>query len=188
MIQSQIAEMENVMAQQTLSFTQQSLSSPVLPGTWKLGSGRAISLHPREDAVLRVAHGRVWVTFDTQRVGHGNELGDYFLVAGEELTVQAGQRAVVESFGSQQHDTAYFSWDALPAAVRSPVRAVSHWQLAVLQPLADLRGALGLAGGALVRLAAGLAGMLSLLPARGGLAARAFNAQSSACRAHGAMS
>ncbi|MBC7436137.1 MAG: DUF2917 domain-containing protein [Bdellovibrionales bacterium] len=151
------------MAQQTLNFSQQSLSTPVLPGTWKLGEGRAISLHPREAAVLRIAHGRVWVTFDTQRVGHGNELGDYFLTAGEGLTVQAGQRAVIEPFGARPQDTAYFSWDALPAAVRSPVRAVSHWQLSVLQPLADLRSALAQAGGAVGRLVAGLAGLLPQL-------------------------
>ena len=172
-----------------LHTTHQSLSSPVLPGTWKLGAGRAITLHPREDAVLRIAHGRVWVTFDTPPRGPGNELGDYFLNAGEQLTVQAGQRAVVEPFGKHAQDTAYFSWDALPAAVRSPVRAVSRWQLAVVQPLVDLRLALGMAGGAVVRLGFGLAGVVAdLLPARAGSGfARAFNAQPGACSS-GAMS
>ncbi len=181
------------MALQALATAQQSLSSPVLPGTWKLGAGRAITLHPREDAVLKIAHGRVWVTFDTPRIGHGNELGDYFLEAGGQLTVQAGQRAVIESYGPQSQDTAYFSWDALPAAVRSPVRVVSQWQLSVVQPLVDLRLALGLAGGAVVRLAFGVVGLAGavpgLLPARtGGNFARAFNADPRACRAHGAMS
>lgn len=166
-----------------LQTTHHSLSSPVLPGTWKLGAGRAITLHPREDAVLKIAHGRVWVTFDAPQRGHGNELGDHFLSAGEQMTVQAGQRAVIESYGPGSQETAYFSWDALPAAVRSPVRAVSRWQLAVVQPLVDLRLALGMAGGALVRLASGLAGVVTdLLPARAGSGfARAFNAQPGAC-------
>ena len=50
-------QLENTMAAQMLTQTQQSLSSAALPGTWKLGAGRAITLAPREDAVLRVAHG-----------------------------------------------------------------------------------------------------------------------------------
>lgn len=177
------------MALQTLAVSQQTLASPVLPGTWKLGAGRAVTLHPREDAILRIAHGRVWVTFDAPQRGFGNELGDYFLSAGEQITVQAGQRAVIEPYGPKGEGAAYFSWDALPAAVRNPVRAVSRWQLAVVQPLVDLRLALGLAGGAVARLGLGLGGVLvDLLPGRSALAARAFRAQSSACRAHGAMS
>ncbi|RYX89761.1 MAG: DUF2917 domain-containing protein [Comamonadaceae bacterium] len=178
------------MALQSLAATQQSLSSPVLPGTWKLGTGRAITLNPREDAVLRIAHGRVWVTFDTRQAGPGNELGDYFLSAGEEITVQGGQRAVVESFGSAPQESAYFSWDALPMAVRSPVRVASRWQLSVVQPLVDLRLALGLAGGALGRLAFGLGGVVTdLLPARADRGfSRAFSAQPSATRPHCAMS
>jgi len=178
------------MALQTLAATQQSLSSPVLPGTWKLGTGRAITLNPREDAVLRIAHGRVWITFDALHVGHGNELGDYFLSAGEQITVQGGQRAVIESYGGGPQETAYFSWDALPAAVRSPVRVASRWQLSVVQPLVDLRLALALAAGAVVRLVFGLAGVTAdLLPARADRGfSRAFKAQPDAVRPHCAMS
>jgi hypothetical protein len=178
------------MALHSAAGTQHSLSSPVLPGTWKLGTGRAITLAPREDAVLRIAHGRVWVTFGIRPAGHGNELGDYFLSAGEQITVQGGQQAVIESYGGSPQETAYFSWDALPAAVRSPVRVASRWQLSVVQPLVDLRLALVLAGGAVVRLVCGLAGVTAdLLPARADRGfARAFSAQGKAVRVHGAMS
>ena len=33
-----------------------------LPGTWKLARGRAITLRPTTDGILRVAHGRLWAT------------------------------------------------------------------------------------------------------------------------------
>ena len=38
--------------------------APALPGTWKLGRGRAITLRPTTDGILRIAHGRVWATVD----------------------------------------------------------------------------------------------------------------------------
>lgn len=179
------------MALQHLAASRQSLSSPVLPGTWKLAAHRAITLHPREDAVLRIAHGCVWLTFDGQAAGHGEDSGDIFLAAGEQVTVQAGQRAVIEPYGAAgSKAVAYFSWDALPVAVRDPVRAASRWQVAVLQPLGDLRGALGVAAGALGRLVLGLGGVAAafVFGLDGGRGARAFRAHSSARRAHGAMS
>ncbi len=179
------------MALQSLAESRQSLSSPVLPGTWKLAANRAVTLRPREDAVLRIAHGCVWLTFDAAPSGPGNASGDLFLVAGEQITVQAGQRAVIEPHaGAGVEPVAYFSWDALPAAVRDPVRVAGRWQVAVLQPLGDLRGALALAAGALGRLALGLAGLAGALVfgLDGGRGARAFSAHSSARRAHGAMS
>lgn len=167
----------------TLLISQQSPLDSLLPGCWKLGAGRALTLQPREDGVLRVAHGRMWVTFDGPHSGHGNESGDHFLAVGEQLTLQAGRRVVVEPWGAETEAPAYFSWDALPARLPHPVREASRWQLAVVQPLADLRLALLLGLGAVGRLGTGLAGVAIDLVARRGRpawTARAFNAQSSA--------
>ena len=78
------------MAYTSLTPTQQSLPAAALPGTWKLGAGRAITLHPREDAVLKVAHGRLWLTFEGPHAGALNEQGDLFLEVGDQITVPAG--------------------------------------------------------------------------------------------------
>ena len=45
------------MALQTLVQPHQSAPAGALPGTWKLGAGRAITLQPREAGVFRVVHG-----------------------------------------------------------------------------------------------------------------------------------
>ena len=173
------------MTSQTLSQTQQSSSSPALPGTWKLASGRAITLEPREPGVLKVAHGQLWATYDGPHGGPLNDLGDHVLGVGGQLRVQAGQRLVVEAWNAQ--NPAYFSWDPLP----EPVRVARLSFAPVVQPLADLRAALALGFGAVGRLVAGLAGVaLDFVAGRGRetLADCALNAQSRACRAHGAMS
>ncbi len=179
------------MAAQMLTQTQQSLSSAALTGTWKLGAGRAITLAPREDAVLRVAHGGLWVTFEGQYGNAPADSGDHFLTVGQQVTVQAGQRVVLEPMGTRRSSPAYFNWEPLPALVAQPLRATSRWQLAVVQPLADLRLAALMGLGAVGRLVAGvfgLAGDVALGRDRTALAACAFNAQAKACRAHGAMS
>jgi hypothetical protein len=49
--------------------------------------------------MLRLSQGRVWATFDGPHSGHGNESGDHFLWAGQQLAVRAGQRLVLESWG-----------------------------------------------------------------------------------------
>lgn len=179
------------MAAQMHTQTQQSLSSVALPGTWKLGAGRAITLAPREDAVLRVAHGSLWVTFEGHYGNAPADSGDHFLTVGQQVTVQAGQRVVLEPMGATRSAPAYFNWEPVPALVAQPLRATSRWQMAVVQPLADLRLATLMGLGAVGRLAAGvfgLAGDLALGRERTALAACAFNAQAKACRAHGAMS
>jgi hypothetical protein len=148
--------------------------------------------------VLRVAHGGLWVTFEGY---HGNspaDSGDHFLSVGQQLTVQAGQRVVLEPMGATRslrntsHSApAYFNWEPLPALVAQPLRATSRWQMAVVQPLADLRLAALMGLGAVGRLVAGvfgLAGDVALGRDRRALAACAFNAQAKACRAHGAIS
>lgn len=143
------------MALQTLNQMHQSDTAPALPGTWKLAAGRAISLRPREAGVLRIAHGRIWATFDGPHAGARNELGDHVVGAGGQLRVEAGQRIVIEAWGAQA--PAYFSWDPQPAPV---LALTARPALAgVTQPLRDLRMALWLGAGALARLVAGLAGL-----------------------------
>jgi hypothetical protein len=172
------------MALQTFSQMQQ--STAVLPGTWKLGKGRAITLTPTETGVLRVAHGCVWATFEGPHQGPLNDQGDHVVESGGQLRLRAGQRVVIEAWSAQ--NPAYFSWDPVAAPVASPSR---RFAAVVVQPLADLRLALGLGVGALGRLAAGLGGLVLDTVAgrdRSALSECAFNAQSRACRAHGAMS
>lgn len=127
-----------------------SCAEPTLPGTWKLAAGRAITLEPREAGILKVAHGRLWVTFEGPQAGRLNESGDHFMGTGEVVRIAPGQRMVVEAWN--EGCPAYFSWDPLPAA--APV----HRTFAELvQPLSDLRLAVVFGAHAVARLAAGLA-------------------------------
>ena len=151
----------------------QSEAGSALPGCWKLEAGRAVTLRPRRSGVLRIAHGRVWVTMDGPH-GHADQSGDLFLVPGRGLVVQAGQRVVLESSGPERLESAYFSWDPLSRlhgqAVAHAVRGAGGWQTAVVHPLRDLGLALGQAGAAAGRLVTGVSGLAaSLLPGRGRL-------------------
>jgi Protein of unknown function (DUF2917) len=143
------------------------VGADALSGCWKLGDGRALTLRPTQPGVLRMAHGRVWVTFDNARQDDGVRGGDHFLGAGEVLQLLPGQVLVMESWNGAKDAAAYFSWDPLPAtagiAITSASRRVlaggARWRGGVAQPLRDLRLALGLAGTASGRLAVGLAGV-----------------------------
>ncbi|MHB1249902.1 MAG: DUF2917 domain-containing protein [Polaromonas sp.] len=169
------------------------------PGAWKLGAGRALTLHARQGGVLRIAHGRVWLTFNKAGQDTRVRAGDHFLSRGESLPLLAGQAVVMESWGLGHAPSAWFSWEPATASSAVAVLRPIGWRAGVLQPLLDLRLALGLAARALARLARGLAGGLAAAVvgaltgfatvfvaarARGGLAERAFNAQSSDTRAH----
>lgn len=171
------------MASQMLNEMQQS-GAPPLAGTWKLGARRAITLRPRQDGVLRIAHGCVWATFDGPHQGPLNDQGDRIVGAGGRLRLRAGQKLVVETWDAAA--PAYFSWDPAPA----PLASVSAQAGGVVQPLSDLRLAVVLGVGAVRRLAFALA-RLALGATRGSgrasLTDCAFNAHSSACRAHGAI-
>ncbi|HYF16399.1 MAG TPA: DUF2917 domain-containing protein [Ramlibacter sp.] len=140
-------------------------TSPRLPGTWRLDAARAVTLRPKEDGVMRIAHGRVWVTFDGPHRGHLNQQGDRILGAGQQVRVRAGQRLVLESCDTGQ--PAYFSWDFMAAPL--PVRRFDG----VLQPWQDLQLALALAVRASWRLAKALVhlGVRGLLPRPQGAAA-----------------
>jgi hypothetical protein len=168
--------MENPMATPQITALTPRCAEPALPGTWKLAAGRAITLEPRDSGLLKVAHGRLWVTFEGPHHGHLNESGDHVMGVGEQLRLKPGQRVVVESWN--EGCPAYFSWDPVPVT-----QAVRRMRLDdVVQPLADLRLALVFGGHAAARLVSGLAtlGWQSLFGPRESLEERT-------CRSHGAL-
>ena len=127
-----------------------------LPGCWKLAAGRALTVRAAQAGVLRIAHGRVWATFDLAEGDSRVRAGDHFLSRGESLELQAGQSLVIESYGSGQPTSAYFSWEPAAARALAFQPAAAGWRAEVLQPLSDLRTAGGLATAAMARLASGL--------------------------------
>ena len=139
------------MLPQTHPLMHQSSSAPTLPGTWKLGAGRAITLQPTEAGFVRIAHGQVWATYDGPHHGALNEMGDHVIGAGDRLWLRSGQRLVIQAWDRQA--PAYFSWDPAPAVARVPALRLAG----VLQPLADLRLAVAIGTRAVARLASGLA-------------------------------
>ncbi|MES2938309.1 MAG: DUF2917 domain-containing protein [Pseudomonadota bacterium] len=172
------------MTAHSLTRTSSATAAPSLPGTWKLGAGRAISLQPAQDGALRIAHGCVWATFDGPHGGPANDLGDYVVGSGTTMQVHANQRLVLQAWDDQR--PAYFSWEPAPEVAHSVAADVPA---EVLQPLADLRTALDLGLGAVARLAAGVGRLAwGLVAPRGRLADCALNAHSKAGRAHCAMS
>ncbi|MES2361163.1 MAG: DUF2917 domain-containing protein [Pseudomonadota bacterium] len=121
-----------------------------LAGCWKLAPGRALSLRAGQAGELRVAEGRVWITFDDAGQDSRVRAGDYFLSQGERLPLLPGQSLVMESFaGSHTAAPVYFSWEPAVAAV------------GLRTGLLQLRMALGLVAAAAGRLVRGLMGGLS---------------------------
>lgn len=151
-------------------------AEPALPGTWKLAPDRAITLEPCDAGVLKVAHGRLWVTFEGPHHGRLNESGDHILCVGEQVPLRPGQRVVVEAWNG--HQPAYFSWDPVPLA--QPARTMAA---DVAQPLADLRLALIFGGHAVTRLVSGLVAI-----AWQTVAGPRESFEERACRRHGAVS
>ena len=141
----------------------------------------------------------VWATFNKAGQDLRVRAGDHFLSRGESLSLSAGEAVVMESYGVGHASSAYFSWEPAAAASAVPTSRPTGWRAGVVQPLLDLRLALGLAAGAVGRLARGLAGgvvaaadvvlsgfaiVFVATRARCDLAERAFKAQSSDKRAH----
>jgi hypothetical protein len=150
-------------------------AEPTLPGTWKLAPGRAITLEPRESGLLKVAHGRLWVTFEGPHAGAANDSGDHIMGTGDHVRIEPGQRLVVEAWN--ERCPAYFSWDPSPV----PVAPRTSWDEAV-KPLSDLRLAFVYGSHAAGRLVAGVAQIMwqSLFRPR-------IAAQEDTCCANGAM-
>jgi hypothetical protein len=140
-----------------------SAPAAALPGTWKLVRGRAVTLRPATDGILRIAHGRVWATVDGPHGRAPDDSGDHVLQAGRSMYVRAGQRVVIEAWNAQ--GASYFAWD--PVFADAPAARRVNMAI-VLQPLADLRVALAQAGHALGQLGHGL-GQLAWHAVRGGV-------------------
>ena len=122
-------------------------------GCFKLSAGRAMSLTPTVPGELRMAHGRVWVTFTNAANDSTARAGDHFLAAGDLLRLQAGQQLVLEMVGNNPHESVYFSWetDTVLSVAASPRRRQLA-QAEVRQPLLDLGACLRQAAWALIRL------------------------------------
>ena len=129
-----------------------SAPSSALPGTWKLARGRAITLRPATDGIVRVAHGRVWATADGPHGVNPDDSGDHVLQVGRSMYVRAGQRVVLEAWN--ESGASYFAWDPVAEPVLAARRRVNL--SAVLTPMADLRMAAAIALRAIGQLAAGL--------------------------------
>ena len=129
----------------------------------KLDAGKAVTLRAKQLSVLRIAHGRVWATLSDAGPYSRVLAGDHFLSRGQSLTLLPGQELVIESFESSASShtaTAHFSWETPGVAASTlqetrPVHLVKG--MGVLQPLRDLRHAMGLVAGACGRLVQGLA-------------------------------
>jgi hypothetical protein len=126
-------------------------------GAWKLATGRALSLHPRQRSVLEITQGRVWLTVvPASRWLHhtsGAAVQDQVLHAGERMVLPPGVHAVMEVWNPlhalDEATGAAFRWDRAPAPVRAsaPVAcATRDWECGVVQPLRDLARALGQGG------------------------------------------
>jgi hypothetical protein len=121
-----------------------------LPGTWKLAHGRAITLQPATDGILRVACGRLWATRNGPHGRTPDDSGDHVLEAGRAMYVRAGERVVVEAWTAA--GASQFAWDPVFAPAGAAVARRRLNFSAVRQPLADLR----LAGALLLRAFAAL--------------------------------
>jgi hypothetical protein len=99
---------------------------------YTLPAGQAMTVQARESGVLRMAGGRLWVTFSPAASDERAPAGDHFLGFGESLRLSAGQTVVMEPLP-----------EAAPGAAMS---ACFSWQAdAPRHFLASLRHALGLA-------------------------------------------
>jgi hypothetical protein len=130
-------------------------------GTWRLHPGHAMSLRPKQAAVLRIFCGQVWVTLGTPAGATPDQAGDHFLRPGDVLGVPAGAALVMEPV-VQQGDTApvHFDWSDASAQA-SPGRFARE----VLAPSREACAALAQAAVAVGRVLRGLLGYSEFLVA-----------------------
>ena len=80
---------------------------PALRG---LAAGHALELRARRLSVLRISHGRVWLTLTDAGPWSRVRAGDHFLNPGESLTLLPGQELVMEAFGPTDGAPPQFTW------------------------------------------------------------------------------
>lgn len=152
----------NIAAGSTLPAPQQTNAAPAL-NCRALLAGKAVTLRAGQLSVLRIAQGRVWATLTDAGAYSRVLAGDHFLSQGQSLTLLPGQELVMESFNapaSSHTATAHFNWETsgvAASALQDARPAHRATGIGVLQPLRDLRQALGLVAGACGRLVRGLA-------------------------------
>jgi len=129
--------------------SQQSPSAPdaATPLCWQMAPGRALQFQANKPVELHIAQGRVWATLDGPHAGAGNDGGDLVLRAGDRLTLQRGQRIVLETWseGAAQGPARLVWSPAAPAAqtpgaARRAVGSVLAAWLSRLGRLAFARG------------------------------------------------
>ena len=121
-----------------------------------LPARQAFTLQARQAGVLRIVQGRVWITFSDAASNPGAMGGDHFCSAGEGVPLAAGAVVVMEAWDATEGALTRFSWHANSAGGTAVGLVLAGSRLKVLQPLQDLRLALGLAAEASVRLVQGL--------------------------------
>ncbi len=107
-------------------------------GCWSLASEHALTLHPNEAGVLRVARGRVWATLAGPHHGPANDWGDVVLGGGEQLALMPGQQVVVEPYGDAVNEPAYFCWEPLAARASAAPQPWSLWGDVLARPSLDV--------------------------------------------------
>jgi hypothetical protein len=130
---------------------------------WRLDARRAMSLRPKVPSRLYITQGRAWVTLGLPTQGHGNELGDHMLEAGQSLAVPAGARVVMEPWQPAQATPVRFEWCSEAEARAAEVD--TRFGREVAQPGRELVAALGQAAWAFLRLVRGLLGYSEYLVA-----------------------
>ena len=131
-------------------------------GRFKLAQSHALTLTVNAPGELRIAHGRVWLTFANAAQDASVRAGDHFLQPGEVLRLACGQQVVMEALDARPDAAAYFSWEpdaALCTALATSPRLLQHAE--IRQPLRELSAALHQAGSALGRLLHGVVGSLA---------------------------
>ena len=100
-------------------------------GCFKLAPNGALTLTPKTHSVLRVAHGRVWVTFANASQDLTARAGDHFLDLGQTLPLSAGQVVVMEAlspdvyFDLQLDAQSMASFSQVPVKLEPPVASIS---------------------------------------------------------------